>query len=214
MAHSNETYPNRFDFPYPVLMICGPSGVGKSTLVGSINKIVDIYEPSISHTTRLPNLDQETPGKSYYFITREEFLAKMNAGEFAETNPYMKGSLYGTAWSEFGRIGGLNKVPAFDIDINGVIQLDKLIPRSKTCRLYLDVSEDEQRYRLEKRGRDNQEAIEKRIKYAKEEKQQLLEIIKTDPTMFQVIDYNNFDPNLFAHQLINHLVYQSEIVGS
>ncbi len=204
MEPLQKKYPEAYE--YPILEICGPSGVGKSTLVRCINEIFDAYVLAISCTTREPNLEQEEHGKHYYFISRTEFLERMNAGEFAETNPYMKGSLYGTPWSEFERILLLGKVPALDIDINGVIQLDKLFPREKTFRLYLDVSEPEQRRRLEKRGRDSQDKIERRIKYAKEEKQQLEELLITDPGLFNLVqDYNNVDPTLFANKIANML---------
>ncbi|HEY0980147.1 MAG TPA: hypothetical protein VGE18_01925 [Candidatus Paceibacterota bacterium] len=204
MEHSQKKYPEAYE--YPILAICGPSGVGKSTLVQCINQIFDTYILAISCTTREPNLEQEEHGKHYYFISRSEFVKKMEAGEFAETNPYMQGSLYGTPWSEFQRILSLGKVPALDIDINGVVQLDKVFPRDKTFRLYLDVNETEQRKRLEKRGRDSQDKIERRLKYAKEERQQLEELLVTDPGLFNLVqDYNNVDASLFANKIANML---------
>lgn len=204
MHHLQKKYSEAYE--YPILMICGPSAVGKSTLVRCINEIFDTYILAISCTTREPNPEQEENGKHYYFIGRSEFTKKITAEDFAETNPYMKGSLYGTPWSEFERILSLEKVPALDIDINGVVRLDSLFPREKTFRLYLDVNESEQRRRLEKRGRDSQEKIERRIKYAKEEKQQLEELLVSDPGLFNLVqDYNNVDANLFANKIANLL---------
>ncbi|MFZ4500547.1 MAG: guanylate kinase [Minisyncoccia bacterium] len=204
MEHLQQKYPEAYE--YPILMICGPSGVGKSTLVRGINEIFDTYILVISCTTREPNLEQEEHGKHYYFINRSEFVRRMEAKEFTETNPYMQGSLYGTPWSEFERILSLGKVPALDIDINGVVRLDSLFPRDKTFRLYLDVSEAEQRKRLEKRGRDSQEKIERRIKYAKQEKQQLEELLVTDPGLFNLVqDYNDVDASIFANKIANML---------
>jgi guanylate kinase len=197
------------EFPHKILLICGPSGVGKSTLVRIMNEIFNTYEISISHTTRDQDYTQEVHGKHYYFTTKDEFMSMVQHGEFAETNPFMKGNLYGTAWSEFKRIADAGKVPALDIDINGVCQLDKVLPRDKTFRLYLDVTQEEQRRRIERRGRttDTPKIIDKRVKYALSEKIQLEQIMSVDPDMFYVKDYNSCRPQLFANELINHLLH-------
>lgn len=187
-------------------MICGPSGAGKSTLVKNINHIFDVYVSPISCTTKDQNQEQEVHGKDYYFISREEFLIKKECGKFAETNPFMKGSLYGTLWSEFERILALGKVPALDIDINGVCALDQLFPRDRTFRLYLDVTEEEQRRRLEKRARDSAEKIEQRIMHAREEKEQLLQLLHIDSQLFsEVRDYTNVRADLYANKIANLL---------
>lgn len=192
-----------------LLLICGPSGVGKSTLIESMNFISNLYSLSISSTTRDPAIHPivEVHGKHYYFIKRDEFLQQKERGEFAETNPFMEGDLYGTPWPEFTRIRELGKTPAFDIDINGVCQLDKIIPRQLTYRIFLDVTENEQRKRLEKRNRDTPAKIEKRIAFAHKERVLLKQLLKTDPGLFDVVvDYNDKDPNLYANELVNKLM--------
>jgi guanylate kinase len=209
MKHSLEHYFN--GFAHPILEICGPSGVGKSTLIRLINEVADKYELSISATTRKQDITQEVHGKHYYFINQEEFLQKKELGAFAETNPYMKGNLYGTPWSEFERIALAGKTPALDIDINGVCQLDKIIPRHKTFRLYLDVNEVEQLRRLENRARttDTPAVIEKRIQHAKVERNLMIDICQKDPNFLCVVDYNSTDPHLFANMLANHLLHKT-----
>ena len=70
-------------------MICGPSGTGKSTLLTPIfKKHEDKFGFSVSHTTRKPRPGEED-GKAYHFVTREEFMRRVDNGEFLE-------------WAEFG----------------------------------------------------------------------------------------------------------------
>lgn len=194
-------------------MICGPSGVGKSSLIACMNEIKEVYALAISYTTKELNPLQEVDGKDYYKISREEFLLKKERNEFAETNPYMEGDLYGTPWSEFERIKTLKLVPALDIDINGIIQLDQIIPRQKTFRIFLDVHKVEQINRLVKRGRDSPQKIFKRVSYAEKERELLEKMKQKDPQLFNaVVDYSNKDRYIFANQLLNTLILNLEIL--
>lgn len=69
--------------------MCGPSGTGKSTLLTPLlEKYPDSFGFSVSHTTRAPRAGEEN-GKQYHFVTKEEFMAGVERGEFLE-------------WAQFG----------------------------------------------------------------------------------------------------------------
>jgi|GEM_PF-6700820 len=157
-------------FPKPLLVIAGPSGAGKTTLIKEMNKVYDDYIMAISDTTKPQNLEKDINGVDYNFITQELFIQREAQKKYVEHNAYMGANFYGTPWSELERILRAGKTPALDIDINGLIQVDSQFPRQRTFRLFLDVDEAEQERRLVCRARDTPESIRKRIKFAHDER--------------------------------------------
>ena len=103
-----------------MIILSSPSGAGKTTLVSLLSKL-DNFEISISHTTRLPRIN-EKPDKDYYFINKEEFQKLIQNQEFLE---YAKvfNNLYGTTKAPI--IDKLNKGKnvLFDIDWQGADQI-------------------------------------------------------------------------------------------
>ena len=103
-----------------MIILSSPSGAGKTTLVKLLSKL-DNFEISISHTTRLPRVD-EIPNKDYYFVKEDEFKRLIGNGEFLE---YAKvfNNLYGTTRTPV--IDNLNKGKdvLFDIDWQGADQI-------------------------------------------------------------------------------------------
>ena len=103
-----------------MIVLSSPSGAGKTTLVKKLSKI-DNYEISISHTTRLPRLN-ESNNKDYYFVNEDEFKRLINNQEFLE---YAKvfNNFYGTTRTPV--IDRLNKGKniLFDIDWQGADQI-------------------------------------------------------------------------------------------
>ena len=81
-----------------LIVLSGPSGVGKSTLVGKLREALPELEFSISCTTRSPR-GSEQHGVEYYFLSREEFDAKRENGEFIESANVFSNS-YGTLKSD------------------------------------------------------------------------------------------------------------------
>ncbi|MBE6356369.1 MAG: guanylate kinase [Lentisphaerae bacterium] len=104
-----------------LIVISGPSGVGKSTLVKRAMSELPELQFSVSCTTRSPR-EGETDGKSYYFLSDDEFAAKLDAGEFLEfANVYKH--RYGTLKSEvLNRIRRGEEV-LLDIDVQGARQI-------------------------------------------------------------------------------------------
>jgi len=104
-----------------LIVISGPSGVGKSTLVKRAMSELPELQFSVSCTTRSPR-EGETDGKSYYFLSDDEFAAKLDAGEVLEfANVYKH--RYGTLKSEvLNRIRRGEEV-LLDIDVQGARQI-------------------------------------------------------------------------------------------
>jgi len=104
----------------PPVVICGPSGVGKGTLIASILRE---FGPSklgfaVSHTTRAPR-PGEVGGEHYHFVSHAEFNSLVDQGEFLE-HVGVHGNLYGTSLAGVRRVVGAGKVCVLDIDIQGV----------------------------------------------------------------------------------------------
>lgn len=106
-----------------LIVLSGPSGVGKSTLVGKLREKLPALEFSISCTTRAPR-GTEQNGVEYYFLSRDEFDKKRQNNEFIESADVFANS-YGTLKSEvIDRIKRGAQV-VLDIDVQGALQIKK-----------------------------------------------------------------------------------------
>ena len=100
-----------------VVVISGPSGVGKSSFVKQLLAAGLNLEYSVSATTR-PRRAHETEGRDYFFLNREEFRRRIDAGEFVEWAE-VHGEHYGTLRSEIERRLGAGRNVLLDIDVQG-----------------------------------------------------------------------------------------------
>jgi guanylate kinase len=115
--------------PFP-LILSAPSGGGKTTIARLLLDRRNDVGYSVSCTTRAPR-PGEVEGKDYYFLTRDAFLARREAGEFAESAE-VHGKLYGTLKREIERILGQGKHVIMDIDVQGARQIRTSFPASVT----------------------------------------------------------------------------------
>ena len=151
------------------LLITGPSGVGKSTLIKRLlHDYPKNFELVISHTTRSPRVN-EVNGKDYYFITKKEFERLINNEAFIEYF-LVHSNYYGTSLLELKRISEKNKIPILDIDIQGALMIKKKETIFKSNFLFilppnLEILER----RLRNRGTDNENTILTRLNNAKNE---------------------------------------------
>lgn len=151
-----------------VLIFSAPSGSGKSTIVNHILSLHPEVEFSVSATSRAPR-GSEVHGVEYYFLSVEEFRDKIARGEFVEYEEVYAGSFYGTLKEEVKRIWAKDHVIIFDVDVKGGVNLKKYFG-AKALSVFIQApSVEELRRRLEKRGTDSPEAIDRRVAKAKEE---------------------------------------------
>ena len=149
-----------------VFVISAPSGSGKTTLVGELMKRVSGLRFSVSYTTRPPR-GQEQNGKDYFFISREEFQARVAKGEFLEWAEVF-GHYYGTHQSELARAEADGRDLVLDIDVQGARQLKSKIPAAVSIFI-LAPSRQELEQRLRARSQDSGPVIDRRLREAKEE---------------------------------------------
>lgn len=152
-----------------VVIISGPSGVGKGTLVKKLlNESSFPLVLSVSATTRTPR-PGEVNGREYWFISRDEFLEKRANGEFLESfEVYEGGALYGTLRETVETQIRQGKWVLLEIDVKGALSVMKELPDSLSIFI-LPPSLEALRERLLNRGTENGEDLAKRLEQAEKE---------------------------------------------
>jgi guanylate kinase len=151
-----------------LIVVTGPSGVGKGTLIRDLLERVPGLALSTSATTRAPRAG-EVDGRDYHFITPEEFEERVAAGEFLEHATYA-GNRYGTPRSELERtdVRGL----VLEIEVQGARQVAEAVPDA--LQVYVVPPTPEAlRERLLGRGTDSPEEMEARLARAREELEEI-----------------------------------------
>ena len=150
-----------------IIILSAPSGTGKSTII----KHLMTHRPdlhlsfSISATSRKPR-DGETHGKEYYFLSGDEFREKIENGEFVEWEEVYAGTFYGTLKSEVERVVARGDTLIMDVDVKGSLSIKKCFGDKALSVFVMPPSVDELRKRLQNRGTDSQEEIERRVSKA------------------------------------------------
>ena len=149
-----------------LLVISGPAGSGKGTVVEALRARLPDIGFSVSATTRAPR-PGEKDGVHYYFITKEAFVAAINAGEILEHTVYCD-NYYGTPRSEVDRVLGTGKDLILEIETEGAMQIKRLFPDAVTIML-LPPDGKTLEARLRGRGTETDEVIRRRMTRAAEE---------------------------------------------
>ena len=148
-------------------LVSGPSGSGKSTLCRRLTAEGEARF-SVSCTTRAPR-PGETHGREYYFLTPDEFAAKVDAGEFLE-HAEVHGNRYGTLRAEVIEHLALGRDVVMDIDVQGAAQVracaDPTIRQALVDLFVMPPDEAELETRLRGRGTDSDEVIALRLRNA------------------------------------------------
>ena len=157
--------------PGKLVVISGPSGVGKSTVVREVlQRLGPAIRLSVSATTRPPR-PGERDGVDYYFLTDAEFRRRRDEGEFLECiEVFGRGHWYGTLWSEVRSSLSQGKWVILEIDVDGAGEVLRQFPEAVTVFIRPDSVEELER-RLRSRGTESEDAVQRRLAVARHELQ-------------------------------------------
>jgi guanylate kinase len=155
----------------PVFVVTGTSGEGKSTLARRLVERVPELELAISATTR-PRRPGEKDGRDYWFLSDDEFDARLAEDGFLEhvTLPWGEGYRSGTLLSEIDRISADGRVPLLEIETGGALAVRDRVPGAVTIFITAP-SRDELEQRLRARATESEGEIDERLEVAERQLQ-------------------------------------------
>ena len=158
------------DRPGKLIVISGPSGVGKTTLLKRLYEKCPQVRASISATTRPPRPGEHI-GVDYHFISQQEFERRRSAGEFLECfEVFGRGQWYGTLKSEVAPSLAAGQSIVLEIDVQGTLAVVEQHPEALTIFVHPG-SVTELENRLRGRGTETPESIARRLEVARAELQ-------------------------------------------
>lgn len=190
-----ETWNLKLFMQGKLIIFSAPSGAGKTTIVKHLLQQNLGLEFSISATSR-GKRHTETNGKDYYFLSAEEFKAKIDADEFLEWEEVYAGTFYGTLKSEVERIRNNGKHVIFDVDVVGGCNIKKYYGNEALAVFVQPPSVEELRNRLISRSTDAPKMIEKRVAKAE----------------YELTFANQFDVIITNDQLENALIQAEKVI--
>jgi len=149
-------------------VVTGPSGAGKGTLIERVLPRFPELAVAVSATTRAKR-PGESDGQQYYFLTREEFDRRVEAGEFLEWVDYV-GNRYGTLLSETERLRGEGKAPLLELETEGALRVKQRLAGAVT--IFVTAPLDELERRLRERATESSGEIGGRIETARRQLEQ------------------------------------------
>jgi guanylate kinase len=149
-----------------LVVVAGPSGVGKGTLVGRLLAEHPAFAFAVSCTTRAPR-PGEAEGREYYFLSEEDFARRVAADEFAEWEA-LHAHRYGTLKAEIERLRHAGRHVLFDLDVKGALNLKRRYPEALLVFI-APPSLEALEQRLRGRGSESEEQIRIRLERSREE---------------------------------------------
>ncbi|MDH4397373.1 MAG: guanylate kinase [Actinomycetota bacterium] len=150
-----------------LIVLAGPAGVGKGSIVKWILHNTDDFMLSVSATTRDPR-PGEVDGVHYHFVTEESFRTLISQNQMLEWAQVHGRHLYGTPLSELSRAEAQNKHLLLEIDLQGARQVRKKMPQALMIFINPPSFEELER-RLRSRGTETEEQIQTRLSTARTE---------------------------------------------
>lgn len=150
-----------------IIVISGPSGCGKGTVISRLLKMDASFKLSVSMTTRAPR-EGEADGREYYFVSKQEFKRRILSGDLLEYTCY-NGNYYGTPLKEISHFQEQGITILLDIEIEGAANVRKAKPDNLITIFLAPPSFEVLRERLIGRGTESMDVIEKRLERAKTE---------------------------------------------
>ena len=144
-----------------ILILSGPSGAGKSSLYKALAEEFPNHYFSVSSTTR-EKRQGEIDNVHYHFISEEEFTNGIRNGEFLEWAK-VHGNYYGTSSKQIINALADNKLVIFDVDVQGQKSLKQIFPNHTTSVFITTPNKTTLKMRLESRGSNTKEDIERRL---------------------------------------------------
>jgi guanylate kinase len=152
-----------------LIVVTGPSGAGKGTLIHEVLEQVPGIGATVSATTR-DRRPGEQDGREYYFLSLTEFLDRIERGDLLEHVTYVSGHRYGTLRSELDRIHGAGKVPLLELETEGALRVKGEVPGAVT--IFISASVEELERRLRERATESTGEIGERIALARHQLEQ------------------------------------------
>ncbi len=145
------------------IIFSAPSGSGKTTIVKHLLQHNPDLGFSISASTRDKRGRKEEHGKDYYFLSPEEFKAKIDNDEFIEWEEVYEGNYYGTLKAEIQRIWDEGKNVIFDVDVKGGLALKKYFGENALAIFVKVPSLEILKDRLRNRGTESHASLSQRV---------------------------------------------------
>jgi guanylate kinase len=150
------------------IIVSAPSGAGKTTIVRHLLDAGLKLEFSISACSR-PKRENEVDGVDYHFINASLFKEKIRKDEFIEWEEVYKDHFYGTLKSELERIWNKGNHIIFDVDVEGGINLKKILGGQALAMFIMPPSSSTLEDRLRKRSTEDEQSLAKRLGKARQE---------------------------------------------
>ena len=156
--------------PKPVFVVTGTSGAGKGTIERELLARMPELELAVSATTR-DKREGEQDGREYWFMSQDDFDAKLAAGEFLEHIVFDWGQRSGTLRSEIDRIHAGGRIPLLDLETEGALAVAETVPAAVTIFVKAPTFEENER-RLRERATESEGEIEERLELARRQLEQ------------------------------------------
>lgn len=152
-----------------LFLISGPSGVGKGTVVSALKSCYPQFIFPLSHTTRSPRAG-ERDGQVYHFISKNDFEAEIERGNFLEWAQVHGKDYYGTLKKPILEALKAGRVVVREVDVQGFHSISKFIPKENLVTIFLRAENKEKLItRILKRGNILEEELQRRLQSAEKE---------------------------------------------